>query len=182
MGRKWTGFGPIGVWTIFWLFLGCAGHIQFSSLPHWHLLDSGAYDTDHGKALYGIGTASGIRNRTLLRATADNSARAEMALLLERFVDRLAQASLPDSGQSVLAVESDERAQVLGSLVQKALQRAVISDHWNESNQNRFYSLCRLDLDAFKQALEGFRLLVPEDRAAMLANTEALHSKLVPAW
>jgi len=180
MGKILAGFGRIGLWPVIWLLFGCVGQTLILPLPHWHLMGSGAYDTDQGKAFYGVGKASGIRSRTLLRATADNNARAEMAVLLERYVDQLAQVALPDSGQSALAVHHDERAQVLGSLVRKALQHAVISDHWSESQQDRFFALCRLDLASFKQALNDFRLLVPEDRAAMQANAEALHSRLVP--
>ena len=43
--------------------------------PAWVNKGSGAFDVDKGKVFYGVGMASGIRNRALLRQTADNRAR-----------------------------------------------------------------------------------------------------------
>ncbi|UCG66847.1 MAG: hypothetical protein JSW12_07555, partial [Deltaproteobacteria bacterium] len=43
--------------------------------PAWTYKGSGAFDVDKGKVFYGVGIASGIKNKALLFSTADNRAR-----------------------------------------------------------------------------------------------------------
>ncbi|MBW2565154.1 MAG: hypothetical protein JRE29_14245 [Deltaproteobacteria bacterium] len=46
--------------------------------PAWVMKGGGAFDVEKGKVFYGVGIASGIKNKALLRQTADNRARAEL--------------------------------------------------------------------------------------------------------
>jgi hypothetical protein len=50
--------------------------------PPWVTKGSGAFDVAGSKVFYGVGVASGIRNKALLRQTSDNRARAEIAKIL----------------------------------------------------------------------------------------------------
>ena len=59
--------------------------------PAWTYKGSGAFDDEKkGKVFYGVGIASGIKNKALLFNTADNRARAEVAKVLETYVASLA--------------------------------------------------------------------------------------------
>lgn len=160
------------------LLYGCVGRSLIVSTPSWYQLQSGLYETAEGKVFYGIGQAGGVQSLTLLRATADNHARKELARVLENYVSELAHAAASTSVQSWEALSGEERQQILGMLVRSCLQKAVFSDHWNDTQKPRLLALCRLDLITFKQVLEDSPALDDSMRASMQAQAEALYSRL----
>jgi hypothetical protein len=137
----------------------------------WTLQDSGAHFIQGQGVFYGIGRAEGLRNTTLLRATADNQARAEMARLLNQYVISLAEAAGFDSQE-----EADR--QILHGLTRSALQRARIVAHDAPPNGDSFSALCRLDLAVFKEILQGERQLDAHLRNAMIEQAEPVHTLL----
>ena len=137
----------------------------------WTLQDSGAHHIQGEKVFYGIGRAEGLRNTTLLRATADNQARAEMARLLNQYVITLAEAAGFDSQE-----EADR--QILHGLTRSALQRARIVAHDAPPTGDRFSALCRLDLTVFKEILQAERQLDAHLRNAMIEQSETVHTLL----
>src|SRR5688572_32955155 len=52
--------------------------------PEWVNKGSGAFGGEK-KVMYGVGSASGIRNHSLARTTADNRARAEISKVFETY-------------------------------------------------------------------------------------------------
>ncbi|NVM23610.1 MAG: hypothetical protein HWN68_17745, partial [Desulfobacterales bacterium] len=48
---------------------GCATAPPKGKGPEWVWKGSGAFDVEKGKVFYGVGIASGIRNKVLLRTT-----------------------------------------------------------------------------------------------------------------
>jgi hypothetical protein len=159
-----------------WLMAGCA-RPPLISVPEpapereWMHQESGAHHADGGGVFYGIGRAAGLRNATLLRATADNQARSEMAGVLQAYVTALAREAGFDSRQ-----ESD--LQGLNGLTRSALQHARIVDHWFDPPQGELSSLCRLELAAFKAVLQADPQLDTPLKNAMLDRAEQVHTRL----
>ena len=160
------------------LLYGCMGRSVIVSKPSWYQLQSGLYETAEGKLFYGIGQAGGVQSLTLLRATADNRARQELARVLEYYVDALAQAAASTSVTNWAALSGGEQQQMLGMLVRNCLQKAVFSDHWNDTQTPRLLALCRLDLGTFKQVLDDSPAMDNSMRAAMQAQADALYTRL----
>ena len=161
------------------LLYGCmGGRSLIVSTPSWYQLQSGLYETAEGKVFYGIGQAGGVQSLTLLRATADNHARQELAHVLENYVDALAHAAASTSAPSWEALSGGEQQQMLGMLVRNCLQKAVFSDHWNDTQTPRLLALCRLDLITFKQVLGDSPALDDSMRAAMLAQADMLYTRM----
>jgi hypothetical protein len=160
-----------------WLY-GCMGRSLIVSTPAWYQLQSGLYETAEGKVFYGIGQAGGVQSLTLLRATADNRAREELGRVLENYVNELARLAASTPEATWAALSGDERQQILGMLVRNSLQKAVFSDHWNDTQKPRLLALCRLDLTTFKQVLDDSSALDDNMRAAMQAQAEKLYIRL----
>jgi len=141
--------------------------VPVTDKPVWVQLGSGAFSTlDHGDAFHGVGSASGLQNKALLRATADNAARREVEQVLTRFVRQMA--------------GSNAQSEVAGylPLVQTSMQSAAIKEHWTDQAENKFYALCRVDLNAFKQALARFGGLEMSQRNAMLGRADQLFARM----
>jgi len=152
---------------------GCVAHVAFETEPDWYARSSGPYMMSHERVFYGIGSAAGTGPSTLMRATADNRARAEMARILRRYLAALSRIS-PTMG----ARANEEREQLEGRLLQQALDRAVISDHWSQGPSNRLFALCEISLASFKQVLQEDASLDKALRTDLLTRAETAHAQL----
>lgn len=179
MGR-WLRIAGGLVWGILiCLQAGCTGPgMTTPPTLSWHQLKSGCYATNEGRLFYGIGRAGGVQNLTLLRATADNRARKELAGVLERYILELARSVPGGLNPSWAMLAFGERRQILGILVRKAMQRAVVCDHWNEPREAGMLSLCRLSLAEVKMVLSNSGILDESMRSAMVSGAETVHARL----
>jgi hypothetical protein len=157
---------------------GCMGPVVIVSSPSWHQFKSGCYDTEEGRLFYGIGRAGGVQNPTLLRAAADNRARNELAGVLEQYIQELARSVPGDLDPNWALLAYGERRQILGIVVRKAMQRAVVCDHWNEPREAGMLSLCRLSLADVKMVLSNSGTLDESMRSAMVSGAERVHARL----
>ena len=148
--------------------------------PAWVVKGSGAFDVDKGKVFYGVGIASGIRNRALLNSTADNRARAEVAKVLETYVASLAKDYMASTTAGDMSASSEEQhvEQALKTFTKTTLHGAQIIDHWKDPEDSSLFSLCELDLFAFKQALNDYKELDGKVRDFVRENAEKLHKEL----
>jgi hypothetical protein len=128
--------------------------------PAWTYKGSGAFDVDKGKIFYGVGIASGIKNRALLFSTSDNRARAEVAKVLETYVASLAKDYMASTTAGDMSASSEEQhvEQALKSFSKTTLHGARIIDHWIDPSDGSVFALCEMDLLAFKEALDEYRM------------------------
>jgi hypothetical protein len=166
------GWMLLGLCLAGWL-AGCAVSIPYEAEPAWHTRGSGPLMTPRGPVFYGIGVAGGSGPSTLRRVTADNRARKEMAAVLERYIDRLMQASSP-----AVSPGREEREQIAGRLLKSSLDRTVISDHWSDSTGGDLYALCEIHLEAFKKVVQDDAALDRRFRDELLARTGPVHARL----
>ena len=169
----------LGIGILF--FMGCAAPKPAVPLrPAWVDKGSGAFDVDIGKIFYGVGVASGIKNRALLRSTADNRARAEIAKLLETYVAFLAKDYMASTTAGDMSVSAEEQhvEQALKTFTKTTLHGARIIDHWRDPVDGTQFSLCEMDLFAFKNALDDYKELDEKVRDHVKKNAEKLHKQL----
>ncbi len=148
--------------------------------PEWVWKGSGAFDTDKGKVFYGVGVASGISNKALLRSTADNRARAEVAKVLETYVAVLSKDYMASTTAGDMSASSEEQhvETALKTFSKTTLHGASIVDRWLDREDGTFYSLCELDMYAFKDALDKHKELDSKVRDYVRENAEKMHGEL----
>ena len=162
---------------------GCASapaKLDEPEMPQWVYKGNGAFDEDSGKVFYGVGIASGINNKALLFSTADNRARAEVAKTLETYVAVLAKDYMASTTAGDMSASSEEQhvEQALKTFSKTTLHGATIIDHWQDPDDKTMYSLCKLDLVAFKEALDDYRELDDQVRDYVRENAEKMHEEL----
>jgi hypothetical protein len=175
----------LGVLLAVGLFLmtGCASapaKLDEPEMPQWVYKGSGAFDDDKGKVFYGVGIASGISNKALLFSTADNRARAEVAKTLETYVAVLAKDYMASTTAGDMSASSEEQhvEQALKTFSKTTLHGATIIDHWQDPEDKTMYSLCQLDLLAFKEALDNYKDLDEKVRDYVRENADKMHGEL----
>ncbi|MEN8246395.1 MAG: hypothetical protein ABFS43_16015 [Thermodesulfobacteriota bacterium] len=162
---------------------GCASapaKLDEPEMPQWVYKGSGAFDDDEGKVFYGVGIASGISNKALLFSTADNRARAEVAKILETYVAVLAKDYMASTTAGDMSASSEEQhvEQALKTFSKTTLHGATIIDHWQDPKDKTMYALCKLDLLAFKEALDDYKELDSKVRDYVRENAEKMHDEL----
>jgi hypothetical protein len=105
--------------------------------------------------MYGVGSASGIRNHSLARTTADNRARSEIQKIFETYSASL----MKDFQESVTAGDfsSSDESQMVTNAIKTfsagTLNGVEVVDHWIHPVDGTIYSLARLDMDGFSDNL-----------------------------
>ncbi|MDJ0820093.1 MAG: hypothetical protein QNJ58_28075 [Desulfobacterales bacterium] len=148
--------------------------------PPWVTKGSGAFDVAGSKVFYGVGAASGIRNKALLRQTSDNRARAEIAKILEAYVASLTKDYMAATTAGDMSSSSEEQhvETALKTFTKTTLHGATVIDRWMDPEDRTMYSLCELDLVAFTDTLDEYRELDEKVRDFVRENADRLHKDL----
>jgi hypothetical protein len=169
------------------LLLGCGGGGQVRPAPpaaapagpDWINKGSGAFSSDAGKVLRGVGVASGIRNVALLRTAADDRARTEIAKVLDTYVSVLNkdyQASTT-AGDMKSSSEEQHVSQAMKTFSQAELQGVRIAERYLGADGTQ-YALAQLDLQQVKDGLSKMRELNERVRNAVRANADKAFDEL----
>lgn len=183
-------FKGIGLFivTLGLLMSGCSGvntltkdtTIQDKNAPAWVVKGSGAFGGEKGKVFYGVGSASNIKNVSLLRSSADNRARNEVAKVFQIYTASLMKdyAASTSAGDANVTSEEQNVEQAVKTVTAMTLNGVEIVDHWQDSQTGEFYALARLDLDAFKDSMEKAKELDTKVKDYVRQNAERLHQQL----
>jgi hypothetical protein len=148
----------------FFLLFGCGGkakeipqpEVTTPQKPDWVEKGSGAFGGEMGKAFYGVGAAYGMKNPSLLRSSADNRARAEVAKVFKTYTASL----MKDYQASTMAGNPEETSeeqhveQTIKTFTKAELAGVQIVDHWKDPETGELFALARMDLSAFEEYLK----------------------------
>ncbi|MEZ0314618.1 MAG: LPP20 family lipoprotein [Myxococcota bacterium] len=118
--------------------------------PGWVNRGSAAINADGKRVFYGVGSAGGIKNPSLLRSTTDNRARAEIAKVIEVF-----SASLMKDYQSSSNGKEDQAVeQAIKTAASASLKGVEIVDRYI-ANDGTMYALAALDLKKAAELIQA---------------------------
>ena len=151
--------------------------------PKWALIGGGAFTDDKGKAFYGVGSATGIKNYSLQRQVADDRARADLAKVFEFYVETLTKDYQAHTTAGSFDVSTEEQNDEAADkvVVSTTLRGVTIVDHFEIPERRELISLARLDYDAFKRNVEQaeeFKVLPPKVRQDIKDRADALHKEM----
>ena len=151
--------------------------------PKWVLLGGGAWSDSEGKAFYGVGSATGIKNYSLQRTIADDRARGDLGKVFEVYMTSLTKDYQAHTTMGGFGASNEEQnAEVaLQVVVHQTLRGVVIVDHFEIPARQEFLSLARLDYDAFKRNVENnkeFQQLPRKIRDDIKERADKLHEEM----
>ena len=177
---------------LIFLFGACVSVPEFPPQPKalvdykaakWALIGGGAFTDSEGKAFYGVGAATGIKNFSLQRQVADDRARADLAKVFEYYVETLTKDYQAHTTAGSFATSSEEQnaEAAVKVVVSSTLRGVTIIDHFEIPARRELISLARLDYDAFKQNVtqaEEFKQLPQKVREDIKDRADALHEEM----
>ena len=148
--------------------------------PEWVLKGGGAYKDSEGKAFYGVGSATGIKNFSLQRAAADDRARNDLAKVFKFWTKSLTKDYMAHTATGDFMVTTEEQSveMAIKTVTAATLTGVMIIDHWQHPHRNEIFALARLDLEKFKENLDHHEELSKEVRDAVKEGAEKLHEEL----
>ena len=151
--------------------------------PKWVLIGGGAFSDKEGKAFFGVGSATGIKNYSLQRQIADDRARADLAKVFEYYVETLTKdyQAHTTSGSFATSTEEQNAEAAAKVVVSSTLRGVTIVDHFEIPQRGELISLARLDYDAFKQNVveaKEFKQLPNKVRQDIKDRADALHDEM----
>ena len=151
--------------------------------PKWALVGGGAFTDERGKAFYGVGSATGIKNYSLQRQIADDRARADLAKVFEYYVETLTKdyQAHTTAGSFATSTEEQNSEAAVKVVVSTTLRGVTIFDNFEIPERGELISLARLDYNAFKQNVEQaeeFKVLPPKVRQDIKDRADALHKEM----
>jgi hypothetical protein len=167
---------------------GCSGNNKTASVtpvqdfkaPEWVVKGSGAFSRDNQKVFYGVGTAYGMENPSLLRTASENRARSDIAKVFQVYTSYLMKDYMASTMDENKKRTSDEQhtEQAVKTVAAMTISGVEIVDHWQDSSTGEIFSLARLDLEAFKENLNRMNELKSEVKEYIKNNAERLHEEL----
>ena len=153
------------------------------SPPKWVLLGGGAWEDSKGKAFYGVGSATGIKNYSLQRTVADDRARGDLGKVFEVYMTSLTKdyQAHTTAGNFDNSTEEQNAETALKVVVSQTMRGVVIIDHFEIPERREFLSLARLDYDAFQgnvEANETFQELPEKLQVDIKERAEKLHEEM----
>ena len=151
--------------------------------PTWVLNGGGAFTDMKGKAFYGVGSATGIKNYSLQRTIADDRARGDLAKVFDFYISSLTKdyQAHTTAGDFNNSSEEQNAEVALKIVVSQTLRGVVIVDHFEIPERREFLALARLDYDAFKQNVENnkeFKQLPEKLREDIKTRADLLHEEM----
>ncbi|PIR00339.1 MAG: hypothetical protein COV66_07605 [Nitrospinae bacterium CG11_big_fil_rev_8_21_14_0_20_45_15] len=148
--------------------------------PEWVTKGAGAFSDSNGKAFYGIGSATGIKNYSLQRTAADDRARNDLAKVFEFWTKSLTKDYQAHTTAGDFNTSSEEQnvEVAIKTVTSATLTGVLIIDHWEHPGRNELFSLARLDLESFKKNLDLHKELSAEVREEIKKRADKLHEEL----
>ena len=147
-------------------------------LPAWTSKGGMAFPDDIGKVFYGVGMASNIANASLLRETADNRATNELAKQFEVYTASLMNDYMASTSAADKASEEQHVETVKKTVVKQTLNGVMNVDRCQERGSGMFYSLSRMDMEKFKDAIARKAELSEKMKEYVRANANRMLEKL----
>jgi hypothetical protein len=154
--------------------------IQKLKAPDWVINGGGAMEEEGKKVFYGVGSASGIKNMSLLRSTADNRARNDLAKTFQFYSASLMKDYMSSTIANDPNVSSEEQhvEQAIKTVTSMTLSGVQVTGHWQHPSTLEMYSLVKLDLEAFKGNLDKAKELDERVKEHIKQNSDRLHDEL----
>jgi hypothetical protein len=147
--------------------------------PEWVNKGSGAFGGEK-KVFYGVGSASGIRNASLARSTADNRARAEIQKVFETYSASLMKDYSASTTAGDMSASSEEQnvTQAVKTFAAGTLNGVEIVEHWIHPTTGEIYSLARLDIQGFMDQIDKAKELNAKVKEAVKRSAEKAFADL----
>ena len=148
--------------------------------PEWTALKSGVYHNASGKAVFhGLGSVSKDENSSNRKILSEDRARDELAKVFTSYMERLVKKlSKAHTDNPLTNVNKDQLNNSMEEGTATILMESEISDHWENPDNGKVYSLAKLDLSRLTDKVDIFEYISTEDRSFLKESIIQVHASM----
>ena len=148
--------------------------------PEWTALKSGVYHNASGKAVFhGLGSVSKDENSSNRKILSEDRARDELAKVFTSYmVGLVKKLSIEHSDNPLTNVNKDQLNNSVEEGTATILMESEISDHWENPDNGKVYSLAKLDLSRLTDKVDIFEYISTEDRSFLKESIIQVHASM----
>jgi len=148
--------------------------------PEWTALKSGVYHNASGKAVFhGLGSVSKDENSSNRKILSEDRARDELAKVFTSYMERLVEKlSKAHTDNPLTNVNKDQLNNSMEEGTATILMESEISDHWENPDNGKVYSLAKLDLSRLTDKVDIFEYISTEDRSFLKESIIQVHASM----
>ena len=148
--------------------------------PEWTALKSGVYHNASGKAVFhGLGSVSKDENSSNRKILSEDRARDELAKVFTSYMERLVKKlSKAHTNNPLTNVNIDQLNNSMEEGTATILMESEISDHWENPDNGKVYSLAKLDLSRLTDKVDIFEYISTEDRSFLKESIIQVHASM----
>lgn len=169
----------------FGLIAGCAPKLPpAAQTPAWVTKGSAAFNDKGIRVFYGVGSVSGVKNKSLARSAAEYRARAEVGKIFETYSASLMRDYMASTtgGAEVNARAATSEEQHIEQTVKTfsaiTLGGIEVIDSWIDPSDGTVYALVKLDMDSFRNSIDKAKELNSAVRDFVRQNAEKAFDRL----
>ena len=148
--------------------------------PEWTALKSGVYHNASGKAVFhGLGSVSKDENSSNRKIISEDRARDELAKVFTSYmVGLVKKLSKAHTDNPLTNVNKDQLNNSMEEGTATILMESEISDHWENPDNGKVYSLAKLDLSRLTDKVDIFEYISTEDRSFLKESIIQVHASM----
>ena len=148
--------------------------------PEWTNLTSGVYKDASGKAVfYGLGSVNKEEMILDKKYLSEDQARDELTKVLTSYIKRLAKEVLESNlKNSITDLNKDQLVSSLDEGVATILMEAEITNYWSNPDNEKVYSMAKLDLSRLTDKLNSFESISVEERSFLRESIFRAHARM----
>ncbi len=166
------------------LIAGCSGKTNVESdlnikgAPDWVNEGTQMLNDKGGRLFHGVGSAPSMGDRSLQRSTADERARAEIARVLNSFLQTASNdySAMASSGGETVNQQSISRQ--IENFTQINLTGAKIIGRWSDKRTGELWSIAELDMKRMKDTLEKAEQMSPGLREFLSSKGDSVFDQM----
>ncbi|MGO9016090.1 MAG: LPP20 family lipoprotein [Dissulfurispiraceae bacterium] len=154
--------------------------IQDLKAPEWVSKGSGAFSGQQVKVFYGVGSAAGMKNPSMLRMASEDRARVALAKEIQVYTASLQKDYMDSMTTGSGNATSDKQLveSAIKTVTAMTLRGAQIVDHWQNPATGELFSLARVDLELFKNNLDQTKEIDPNVKENIRKSTDRMNEQL----
>jgi len=148
--------------------------------PEWTTLTSGVYKDSSGKAVfYGLGSANKEEMILDRKNLSEDRARDELTKVLTSYLERLAkEVSESNLNNSTTDLNRDRLGSSLDKGTATIMMEAEITNHWSNPDNEKVYSMAKLDLSRLTDKLDSFESISVEELSFLRESIFRAHARM----
>ncbi len=152
--------------------------LNIKGAPDWVNEGTQMLNDNGGRLFHGVGQAAAMGDESLQRSTADERARAEVARVLNSYLN------VATKDYSAMASRGGEQAneqsvsRQIDNLTQVNLTGAKIIGHWRDKKTQTVYAIAELDMKRTKETVEQLEAMSPGLRDFLTQKGDTIFDRL----